>query len=698
MAPATPDLQLRASSSGLSQGTAAASGSTGLSQAMAATSIATPRSTAPPPPGLPTPNSIDQRLIELFEEHILLHSDNVMAVTATSKKLKHWEPAGMFHSEDSVHAALAMMGYSVTARLPWERLGLCWEEGPVPDEVLVEQQARLAEQLLRAVARHAGNADTAALCNGLADQMQADGRQCLELLPTIRKARRKRHKDIMPRYREVELPFLRYLNTVFSKRGEDMILSQLSNLQGLILDGKAHPPLAARLLHEQAGKEAKAATAAFLATSCSRWLCWAPEDSASAGRWWATLKQVFAAKPEAAFSMLVSRPIFPGQVSPKTVLDYWSPPLLRGDGRRHVSKLEFLEPPVRVLSDGPHGPRVSEQHLAMITFGSASGDLPTPVTTCWLDGPANGNGQEAIVVDYPRDVEEVVLSVLEKAQYQNVKTWSRPMASPSCRGGRRVIYGYTGMPMDITALEATLLVRSVKASVAMLPGLVVGHTSIMEDPGALVVDFTEPDALAAQPAFFDQVLLLAPRRGVLITTTPRDVWERMLTSQAESPEQPQVLRLAWRASTRGGRPWVMPQVLSVAQAACMKGDWAAAAGPARCTIHVQVQGDTSKDPAHILNVLVDKLIQRTGDAWTAAAHGSVPKPYQIAPVAGPAGEWDGGFVMEAADPATSQSVASLMNGICFSGAAGIHRLKVGAQHDYQQKVANHPSGNGSRRR
>ena len=55
-------------------------------------------------------------------------------------------------------------------------------------------------------------------------------------------------------------------------------------------------------------------------------------------------------------------------------------------------------------------------------------------------------------------------------------------------------------------------------------------------------------------------------------------------------------------------------------------------------------------------------------------------------------------MMEATDPEMTQSIASLMNGICFSGVAGIHRLKVGVQHDYQQKTVSRPSGNGSRRR
>eukprot|EP00974_Lingulodinium_polyedra_P106142 10273157-Lingulodinium_polyedra.AAC.1 len=68
----------------------------------------------------------------------------------------------------------------------------------------------------------------------------------------------------------------------------------------------------------------------------------------------------------------------------------------------------------------------------------------------------------------------------------------------------------------------------------------------MNDPVALIADFTEPEALTSQPGFCDQVLLLTPRRGVLITTNGKEAWEQLLTHQAENTEHPQALRLSWR--------------------------------------------------------------------------------------------------------------------------------------------------------
>ena len=126
------------------------------------------------------------------------------------------------------------------------------------------------------------------------------------------------------------------------------------------------------------------------------------------------------------------------------------------------------------------------------------------------------------------------------------------MASPSHRDGRRVIYGYTVRATTSPALETMLLIRAVKSQVSLLPGIAISHTTIMEDPGALIVEFTEPEAVTSQQAFFDQLLLLNPRRGVLVTTSSQASWERLLTHQSENKQQPQVLKLSWRTTRKGG--------------------------------------------------------------------------------------------------------------------------------------------------
>ena len=56
-------------------------------------------------------------------------------------------------------------------------------------------------------------------------------------------------------------------------------------------------------------------------------------------------------------------------------------------------------------------------------------------------------------------------------------------------------------------------------------------------------------------------------------------------------------------------------------------------------------------------------------------------------------------MIECSNPLVTRKGATLMNGLCFAGTAGINRLRVGMQHDYQQQAMNKSRpGNGGRRR
>ncbi|CAK0813390.1 unnamed protein product, partial [Prorocentrum cordatum] len=494
-------------------------------------------------------------------------------------------------------------------------------------------------------------------------------------------------QDTVPRYHEVEKLFLQYLQREFDEVSGKMVLCQMSNLQGLDLRDMTCPLLTARLLHEKAGKDAASAAPAFLDTGARHWLAWASDDRSCMGRWLATLRLIRDTTPAAQLSLLTVRPVLPGGLSPTEILDFWSPTLLQGEGGKRAESIVLLEPPVRVLIDGELGPRVADQHLAMITFGQLRDTTPTPVVVNWTGNAPTSLTSEAAILDYPVDVEDKILEMLQNFQSPIVVNWSRSMASPSGREDRRVrrvLYGYHGTApaVIVTALEATMLIRALRACLGQIPGLAAGHTLMMHDPGALPIDYTEPEAIAAHPDYWDQLIFLTTRRGVLITSSSRTAWERLLTTQAEAQQQTRILKLSWKLSTRGGRPWVIPQVLSQTTAATLTGNWGDLPGPARCSIHVQIKGDTGTDPTSILDLLLQKIRACTGGIWSATDLGVHPRPGQIAPVAGARGEWDGGFIVEAATPAQTKAIALLLNGMCFAGAAGARRLAINVNHDY----------------
>ena len=96
------------------------------------------------------------------------------------------------------------------------------------------------------------------------------------------------------------------------------------------------------------------------------------------GRTVSAFKRVQQCSPNARMTLVVQRPQLPGQPSINALTDYWDTPLLAGDMGKRVASITLVEPPVRVAVEGLHGPRVQDQHLALITYGDTRGDLPLP--------------------------------------------------------------------------------------------------------------------------------------------------------------------------------------------------------------------------------------------------------------------------------------------------------------------------------
>eukprot|EP00974_Lingulodinium_polyedra_P088597 8592051-Lingulodinium_polyedra.AAC.1 len=66
------------------------------------------------------------------------------------------------------------------------------------------------------------------------------------------------------------------------------------------------------------------------------------------------------------------------------------------------------------------------------------------------------------------------------------------MASPSQRGQRRVLYGYAESAGSADALKIALAAQAIREKVQILRRVVAGHASVLRDPGAIVVDYTNP--------------------------------------------------------------------------------------------------------------------------------------------------------------------------------------------------------------
>ena len=160
---------------------------------------------------------------------------------------------------------------------------------------------------------------------------------------------------------------------------------------------------------------------------------------------------------------------------------------------------------------------------------------------------------DAVVLDMPEGMVDEVLRRLAQQTIPAISTWSRPCPSPGDRLARRTFYGYTTIGLGGGGLQGHILVRTLQALFTSSEEVLIGHTAILNDPAALVADAGAVDGFVAARALATQMLLLSPRRAVLLTASAHELWERELTRQSESPTTC-ITQISWRPSTRGGNP------------------------------------------------------------------------------------------------------------------------------------------------
>jgi hypothetical protein len=301
-----------------------------------------------------------------------------------------------------------------------------------------------------------------------------------------------------------------------------------------------------------------------------------------------------------------------------------------------------------------------------------------------------------MVIDFDRTHEHNIYEALELLRFDMIHAWSRTSPSPADTRYRGTVYGY--LKEEATELHCTLLARTLQAALASFPHTVVGHTGLLRDPGALIMDSLGPAGMLATAHLSDQMLLLSPRKAALITSSRHSDWEEALTEQANGHETERVFRLAWRRSTRGGRAWATPMTITPQQRAALTSDWQGVAGITRSTVYIQTKGNLDITPDQLGAHLAERLATWSGQPWSLQAMGTLPKPGQLSPVSGETGTWDGAFVLETRAPEQTEQLANYLNQHCIPSVNGPQRLRVEVRDDYSSTGRARPRQGGGRRR
>ena len=86
----------------------------------------------------------------------------------------------------------------------------------------------------------------------------------------------------------------------------------------------------------------------------------------------------------------------------------------------------------------------------------------------------------------------------------------------------------------------------------------IGLRETYLDKGALLADITDPNALHDLEHFASDIVLLSPKMAVIRTDITSGVWKAAIMKGMQENPNSCILKLRWKPSVQGGRPWVTP--------------------------------------------------------------------------------------------------------------------------------------------
>ena len=249
-------------------------------------------------------------------------------------------------------------------------------------------------------------------------------------------------------------------------------------------------------------------------------------------------------------------------------------------------------------------------------------------------------------------------------------------------------------PPRTTPLELELLWRHLRRSV--LPqGVFFGPLTMHEDPTTFICELTGTGAALHAWELSTNMVALTAEKVLLHTEAALETWQARLTSLMQQDPEAAIIRLKWRPSRHGGRPWAVPAATQVQLAAARRtsGGRKCQAAPLRNIAEIHVRGSTGYDAQGVYRQLMSHLSQTIG---ITLAESTTDMP------AGP-GHWRW---LGADEPVTSpgrvrlylgsdaevQSVRLALHGRSIQ--VGMDRIAVQVTHDLSDMPGNLSRGRG----
>ena len=509
--------------------------------------------------------NIDTNMLfqEFIESAIMEHAELVQAARAVNHNMGQIQTFTSLTDWSAAKQVLEFLAYCVDADDPWRLLGIPREEGPLPDQEMIERRTQLGTQFtsLRHTIKWTPSDQVAA--EEFEKRLADSKRVCLIDLPRMQREKRNlRHKSV-PRWMEPSPELTQFLHDrAVQSRLCHKIGLHLSNLlkTDLSRHGQVMSLSEARTVHEALSKSAAECEQLLRSLGAGSLTLWAPGDSRTMAQLAATFLRL-SRQPGATgtLHLVVPHEPYPGCITPAQIMDLWGHDLMSDKWKTIVQQIEFLRQPTRCVFSGSVGPQHHVKSISIFTLAMETQSTMT-LTTQWRPTLASADSDLSIIVDCPRETEAATHRALRGISLKGLFGWSGPRRSlGSGRGEERVTFTGHFDATIVSKIELQMGILALRKLPTLMSAL-IGTGIQFTDSASLLVEMGNPKAVTAAVDSLEQVVLVLPRLALMTTQHRRDYWQRILTEQLEADPTSAISAIRFRKSN-GGRPWTTPEAL-----------------------------------------------------------------------------------------------------------------------------------------
>ena len=168
----------------------------------------------------------------------------------------------------------------------------------------------------------------------------------------------------------------------------------------------------------------------------------------------------------------------------------------------------------------------------------------------------------------------------------------------------------------MSSFEARILRKEVQR-LLQPEGVLVGMRNIYKNMAALLMEITSWDVTKHIQPLCEDIVALSPKWAIVRTVVKAERWSEILTDLMRNDPYSCILRLQWRQSYHGGRPWALPAAISQqVQAVCVQakerlsGRCASAAASQESTI--SINGNLGPNPVELIRHMLNSIQAKLG--------------------------------------------------------------------------------------